>query len=89
MIAFIDTHRDEYGVESICKQLPIAPSTYYEYMGRQLDSSRLPARVQRDAELSGSIRRIWEKKFRAYGARKFGDSCTAKAFLSHAARWSD
>jgi putative transposase len=28
MIAFIDAQRDEYGVESICAQLPIAPSTY-------------------------------------------------------------
>ena len=70
MIAFIDAHREEYGVESICKQLPIAPSTYYEHKGRQLDPSRLPARVQRDAELSGSIRRIWEENFRVYGARK-------------------
>jgi putative transposase len=29
-MAFIDAHRDEHGVESICAQLPIAPSTYYE-----------------------------------------------------------
>jgi len=70
MIAFIDAHREEYGVESICKQLPIAPSTYYEHKSRQVDPSRLPARVQRDAELSGSIRRIWDGNFRIYGARK-------------------
>jgi putative transposase len=29
MIAFIDDHRDAYGVEPICRVLPIAPSTYY------------------------------------------------------------
>jgi transposase-like protein len=28
MIAFIDDHRDTYGVEPICRVLPIAPSTY-------------------------------------------------------------
>ena len=28
MIAFINEHRDTYGVEPICKVLPIAPSTY-------------------------------------------------------------
>ena len=28
MIAFIDDHRGAYGVEPICKVLPIAPSTY-------------------------------------------------------------
>lgn len=70
MIAFIDAHRGQYGVESICKQLPIAPSTYYEHKGRQADPSRLPRRVQRDAGLSGSIRRVWDGNFRVYGARK-------------------
>lgn len=29
MVSFIDTHRAVYGVESICAQLPIAPSLYY------------------------------------------------------------
>jgi putative transposase len=37
MVAFIDTHRDEYGVESICAELPIAPSTYYELKAREAD----------------------------------------------------
>ena len=27
MIAFIDAHREVYGVEPICRMLPIAPST--------------------------------------------------------------
>jgi putative transposase len=31
MIAFIDAHRAVYGVEPICRILPIAPSTYYEH----------------------------------------------------------
>lgn len=70
MVAFIDAHRGEYGVESICKQLPIAPSTYYEQKSRQADPSRLPPRVQRDAQLTGSIRRVWDENFRVYGARK-------------------
>jgi HTH-like domain len=70
MLAFIDAHRDQYGVESICKLLPIAPSTYYEHKARQSDPRRIPKRVQRDAELRGSIRRVWEENFRAYGARK-------------------
>jgi putative transposase len=70
MLAFIDAHRDQYGVESICKLLPIAPSTYYEHKARQRDPKRVPKRLQRDAELRGSIRRVWEQNFRAYGARK-------------------
>jgi hypothetical protein len=35
MIAFIDDHRDVYGVEPICKVLPIAPSTYHAHVGRR------------------------------------------------------
>ena len=70
MLAFIDAHREEYGVESICKLLPIAPSTYYEHKARQSDPTRIPKRVQRDVELRGLIRRVWEENFRVYGARK-------------------
>jgi hypothetical protein len=33
-VAFIDAHRDEYGVEPICAELPIAPATYYEPKAR-------------------------------------------------------
>jgi putative transposase len=70
MLAFIDAHRDQYGVESICRLLPIAPSTYYEHKAREHDPKRIPKRLQRDGELRGSIRRIWEENFQAYGARK-------------------
>ena len=47
MVSFIDEHRDDYGVEPICAQLPIAPSTYYEHKAREMDPERLPLRVQR------------------------------------------
>jgi putative transposase len=70
MIAFIDAHRDAYGVESICAQLPIAPSTYYEHKSRQIDPSRVPERVRRDGALRGSIRRVWDDNLQVYGARK-------------------
>ena len=70
MIAFIDAHRDEYGVESICEQLPIAPSTHYEHKARQIDPSREPPRVRRDRELEVEIRRVWEENFEVYAVRK-------------------
>lgn len=31
MIRFIEDHRDQYGVEPICRVLPIAPYSYYEH----------------------------------------------------------
>jgi len=51
MNRFIDEHRDVYGVEPICKVLPIAPSTYHEHAARRADPSRIPVRMQRDEAL--------------------------------------
>ena len=34
MIAYIDAHKERFGVEPICEQLPIAPSTYYAAKSR-------------------------------------------------------
>jgi putative transposase len=70
MIAFINEHRAAYGVEPICRILPIAPSTYYAHVARRADSSRAPAREQRDAVLRAQIRRVWEENFQVYGVRK-------------------
>jgi transposase InsO family protein len=70
MGAFIDEHRDTYGVEPICAQLPIAPSTYYAWRAQQQDPSRSSARTQRDAELQPQIQRVWDTNFKVYGAQK-------------------
>jgi len=70
MVSFIDEHRDEHGVEPICKKLPIAPSTYYAQKARDADPSRLPARAVRDAELRERIGQVWKEHFGVYGARK-------------------
>jgi len=70
MVSFIDAHRAEYGVEPICTQLPIAPSTYYECKAREVDPTRLPARARRDIELSGEIQRVYDENFFVYGAYK-------------------
>lgn len=70
MVSFIDDHREEYGVEPICRELPIAPSTYYEHKARQADPGRLPRRTQRDAMLRDHIRRVWDENFQVYGVRK-------------------
>ena len=70
MVAFIDDHREEYGVEPICRVLPIAPSTYHEQKARQADPSRLPGRVVRDGELRTEIERVWKENRSVYGARK-------------------
>jgi len=70
MTAFVDENRQEFGVEPICAELPIAPSTYYEHKRRERDPGRMPARWKRDSELRPQIRRVWESNFGVYGARK-------------------
>jgi transposase InsO family protein len=70
MVSFIDAHRAEYGVESICAQLPIAPSQYYEHKAREADPGQLPPRLQRDRALTREIRRVYDENFGVYGARK-------------------
>jgi transposase InsO family protein len=70
MIAFIDDHRGAYGVEPICKVLPIAPSTYHAHVARRLDPSKRSARVLLDAALRPQIERVFAENFEVYGARK-------------------
>ena len=70
MIAFIDDHRAVHGVEPICRELPIAPSTYHAHVVRRADPSKASARARRDSLLRGHVRRVWEENFRVYGVRK-------------------
>ncbi len=65
MIAYIDGHRDRFGVEPICRELPIAPSVYYDA------KSRPPSdRAVRDEELKSEIERVYDENFGVYGVRK-------------------
>ena len=72
-MAFIDAHRDRFGVEPICRVLSehgvqIAPSTYYAVKTRPLS-----ARARRDAQLLEHIRRVHADPTigrGVYGARK-------------------
>jgi transposase InsO family protein len=70
MVTFIDAHRDQYGVEPICRELPIAPSQYYAHRARERDPTRVPARLQRDRVLVPEIQRVHAENFGVYGARK-------------------
>ena len=70
MIDFVDQNRDKFGVEPICRQLPIAPSTYYAHDARRRRPDSAPPRVQRDLSLQSEVQRVFEANFRVYGARK-------------------
>ena len=70
MIAFIDDHREAYGVEPICKVLPIAPSTYHAHVGRRADPAKRSGRAKFDDALKPEIRRVFQDNFQVYGVRK-------------------
>ena len=70
MIAFIDDHRRAYGVEPICKVLPIAPSTYRAHAAKRADPAKLSARAKQDAIRKIKIRRVFAENFDVYGVRK-------------------
>ena len=70
MINFIDKNREDYGVESICKVIPIAPSFYYEMKSREKDPSKAPARYHSDKKLKSEVKRVWDDNYKVYGVRK-------------------
>lgn len=72
MVDYIDQHRDEFGVESICRVLTehgctIAPSTYYAAKRRQIVPS---ARAVRDAAMMQILMVLWVANRKVYGAHK-------------------
>ena len=70
MIAFIEDHREAYGVEPICKVLPIAPSTYHDHAAKRRDPAKRSARARRDVALKVEVRRVFGENIRVYGVRK-------------------
>ena len=67
---FINEHREELGVEVICKILPIVPSTYYRWKSIEADPEKASKRHQHDLFLSNKIMGFWKKSGKRYGAVK-------------------
>jgi putative transposase len=65
IVGFIDENRDELGVEPICADLQVAPSTYYAAKSRPLS-----ARAVRDAVMIPILLAIWKANYSVYGAHK-------------------
>jgi putative transposase len=76
MTAFIAERKDEFGVEPMCAQLPIAPSTYYAAISRSPS-----ARAARDEKLSPQIKRIYDANYQVYGPRKVWRELKRQGFV--------
>jgi len=70
VIDFIDDHKQNHGVEPICKVLLIAPSTYHLNAAKRVDPAKLSLRAKRDLALKPEITRVFADNFGVYGVRK-------------------
>jgi hypothetical protein len=80
MMAFIDAHREDLGIEPICRELAIAPSSYHEHVARLADPGRRPARAQRDDDMRAQIKLSMKPALVSTGRARSGTSCGAKAW---------
>ena len=70
MKAFIDKHRDAFGVEPLCKVLQVSPSAYRHHAALLREPHRRCARAKRDEMLKPQIQRVWQANMQVYGADK-------------------
>jgi putative transposase len=65
IVEFIDDHKDQFGVEPICRDLQVAPSTYYAAKARPPS-----ARSVTDVATTQVIAKVHADNYGVYGARK-------------------
>lgn len=70
MVDFIHNNKDRYGVEAICRILPIAASTYYRALDLVDNPEHRAKRALHDLHHAEQIKRIWKESSGRYGVRK-------------------
>jgi putative transposase len=65
MITFINENKAAYGVEPICREIQIAPSTYYAARSRPPS-----ARAIADEELKRQVLEVYRQNYEVYGVEK-------------------
>ena len=61
MVDFIHNNKELYGVEAICRILPIAPSTYYRTLDLADNPEHRAKRDLHDLHHAEQIKRIWKE----------------------------
>ncbi len=70
MVDFIHNNKDRYGVDAICRILPIAASTYYRTLDLADNPEHRAKRDLHDEYHAEQIQRIWKESSGRYGVRK-------------------
>ncbi len=70
MVDFIHNNKDLYGVDAICRILPIAASTYYRTLDLCENPEHRAKRDLHDLHHAEEIKRIWKESSGRYGVRK-------------------
>ena len=89
MTAFVDQHRAVFGVGPICRELPIAPSTYYARAVIARDPDLASDRTKRDRDDSSRIERVFNASGGRYGPARSGTRCAGTDTTLPAAPSSD
>ena len=87
-MSFIDSHVTELGIEPICRELAVAPSSYHEHASRLADPGKRSARARRDDELGEQIGRVHEASFGLYGTRKVWHQLRREGIKVPSVPWS-
>ncbi|HDL6964663.1 TPA: IS3 family transposase, partial [Yersinia enterocolitica] len=70
MMPLINSLTEQHGVESVCQELAIAPSTFYWHRQRNKPPETRCTRDKRDDELRVEIQRVYNENRQVYGVRK-------------------
>ena len=82
LVDFIDAHRDELGVEPICRDLQVAPSTYCAAEKRPPS-----ARAVRDAVMAPVLLALWKANCSVDRAHKLWMAARGPPTTSAGTRW--
>jgi transposase InsO family protein len=81
MIAFIDTYRDQFGVELICRVLRAAIDGFLTSRGYRAARTRPPSdREIRDEQLIADLRTVHQQNYSVYGVKKMHQAMTRRGW---------
>jgi len=81
MVDFIHNNKDLYGVDAICRILPIAASTYYRTLDLCENPEHRAKRDLHDLHHAEQIKRIWKESSGRYGVRKVWQKLKREGYI--------